>query len=58
MSRISPASPPYPASIQARLDALMPKGVTPLWLFRVMAHHDAIKRTQPAARCGRHRATV
>jgi alkylhydroperoxidase family enzyme len=35
--RIAPAEPPYPAAVQARLDALMPPGVAPLMLFRVLA---------------------
>jgi len=35
--RIAPASAPYPAEIQARLDAVMPPGVAPLGLFRVLA---------------------
>jgi alkylhydroperoxidase family enzyme len=42
MSRISPASPPYPASIQTQLDKIMPKGVPPLWLFRVMARDERL----------------
>jgi alkylhydroperoxidase family enzyme len=42
MSRISPASPPYPASVQARLDELVPKGMTPIWLFRVMARDERL----------------
>jgi alkylhydroperoxidase family enzyme len=35
--RIAPAEPPYAAEVQARLDALMPPGVAPLLLFRVLA---------------------
>ena len=35
--RIAPAEPPYPSEVQARLDALMPPGVAPLVLFRVLA---------------------
>jgi alkylhydroperoxidase family enzyme len=42
MSRISPASPPYPVSVQTELDAIMPKGVPPLWLFRVMARDERL----------------
>jgi alkylhydroperoxidase family enzyme len=42
MSRMSPAAPPYPASVQAQLDAIMPKGVTPLWLFRVLARDERL----------------
>jgi alkylhydroperoxidase family enzyme len=35
--RIAPAEPPYPADVQARLDALMPPGVAPLALFLMLA---------------------
>lgn len=35
--RMAPANPPYPAEIQARFDALMPPGVAPLVLFRMLA---------------------
>jgi alkylhydroperoxidase family enzyme len=35
--RIAPASEPYPPEVQARFDALMPPGVAPLVLFRVLA---------------------
>jgi alkylhydroperoxidase family enzyme len=42
MSRISPAVPPHPASVQAQLDAIMPKGMTPLWLFRVLARDERL----------------
>jgi len=35
--RISPAEPPYPPEIEARLAALMPAGVPPLLLFRTLA---------------------
>jgi alkylhydroperoxidase family enzyme len=42
MSRIAPASAPYPASIQARLDELMPPGVPPLVLFRVLARDERL----------------
>ena len=35
--RMAPAAPPYPAEVQARLDALMPPGTAPLLLFRVLA---------------------
>src|SRR6185369_14220101 len=40
--RIAPAEPPYPAEVQARLDALMPPGVAPLLLFRVMARDERL----------------
>ncbi|HKP63166.1 MAG TPA: carboxymuconolactone decarboxylase family protein [Polyangiales bacterium] len=42
MSRIDPASPPYPQSVQARLDELMPPGVPPIWLFRVLARDERL----------------
>ncbi|MET0388300.1 MAG: carboxymuconolactone decarboxylase family protein [Polyangiales bacterium] len=42
MSRISPASPPFPSSVQAQLDRLMPPGVEPLWLFRVLARDERL----------------
>lgn len=35
--RIDHALPPYPPEIQARFDAVMPSGVPPLLLFRVLA---------------------
>jgi alkylhydroperoxidase family enzyme len=35
--RIAPANPPYAPEVQARFDALMPPGVAPLVLFRVLA---------------------
>jgi alkylhydroperoxidase family enzyme len=40
--RIAPASPPYAPEVQARLDALMPPGVDPLVLFRVMARDERL----------------
>jgi alkylhydroperoxidase family enzyme len=42
MPRIAPAQPPYPASVQANLDALMPTGMPPLWLFRVLARDERL----------------
>lgn len=42
MSRIAPASPPYAPAIQARLDRLMPNGIAPLWLFRVLARDERL----------------
>lgn len=42
MSRMSAATPPYPASVQAQLEAIMPKGVAPLWLFRVLARDERL----------------
>jgi alkylhydroperoxidase family enzyme len=35
--RIAPQTPPYPASVQEELDRVMPPGVPPLVLFRVLA---------------------
>src|SRR5215510_12279506 len=35
--RIAPANPPYAPEVQARFDTLMPSGVAPLTLFRVLA---------------------
>src|SRR5262245_4799701 len=35
--RTAPARPPYASEVQARFDALMPPGVAPLVLFRVLA---------------------
>ncbi|MGL4288702.1 MAG: carboxymuconolactone decarboxylase family protein [Phreatobacter sp.] len=37
MSRMSPAQPPYPADIQARLARIMPEGMPPLTLFTTLA---------------------
>jgi alkylhydroperoxidase family enzyme len=40
--RIAPAEPPYPSEVQARLDRLMPPGVAPLVLFRVLARDQRL----------------
>ncbi len=40
--RIAPAESPYPPEIQARFDALMPPGVAPLVLFRVLARDERL----------------
>ena len=40
--RIAPAEPPYAPDVQARLDALMPPGVAPLLLFRVLARDQRL----------------
>ncbi len=37
MPRIAPAEPPYPPAIQNAFDAIMPKGMEPLLLFRTLA---------------------
>ncbi len=42
MSRIPPAAPPYPESIQSRLERIMPPGVPPLCLFRVLARDERL----------------
>jgi len=40
--RISPAEAPYAPEVQARFDALMPPGVAPLVLFRVLARDQRL----------------
>jgi alkylhydroperoxidase family enzyme len=40
--RIAPAEAPYPAEIQAKFDALMPPGLAPLVLFRVLARDQRL----------------
>lgn len=40
--RIMPAEPPYFPEIQARFDAIMPPGVPPLVLFRVLARDQRL----------------
>jgi alkylhydroperoxidase family enzyme len=40
--RIAPANPPYAPEVQARFDALMPPGVDPLVLFRVLARDQRL----------------
>jgi alkylhydroperoxidase family enzyme len=42
MSRMLPASQPYAASVQAQLDKIMPPGVEPLYLFRVLARDERL----------------
>lgn len=42
MSRIPPATPPYPDSVQAQLTKIMPAGVEPLHLFRVLARDERL----------------
>jgi alkylhydroperoxidase family enzyme len=42
MSRMVPASQPYPTSIQSALDKIMPPGVEPLYLFRVLARDERL----------------
>jgi alkylhydroperoxidase family enzyme len=40
--RIAPATPPYAPEIQARFDTIMPPGVAPLTLFRVLARDQRL----------------
>lgn len=40
--RIAPAEPPYPPAIAARLDTIMPPGVPPLSLFRILARDERL----------------
>ena len=40
--RIAPATPPYAPEIQARFDAIMPPGIAPLTLFRVLARDQRL----------------
>lgn len=40
--RIAPADRPYPPEIAARFDALMPPGIAPLVLFRVLARDERL----------------
>jgi alkylhydroperoxidase family enzyme len=40
--RVAPAEPPYALEVQARLDAVMPSGVAPLLLFRVLARDQRL----------------
>ena len=40
--RVRPAEPPYPDDIQARFDALMPRGLEPLVLFRTLARDSRL----------------
>ena len=42
MPRIAPAEPPYEPQIAAELERIMPKGVTPLLLFRTMARSPRV----------------
>lgn len=42
MSRIAPAEPPYAPSVQTQLDRIMPPGMPPLMLFRVLARDERL----------------
>jgi len=44
MSRIAPLAPPYSEEVQASFDKLMPEGMPPLGLFRVLAHNPRVLR--------------
>lgn len=41
-SRIAPAEPPYPEPIAAALARIMPAGVPPLALFRIVARNERV----------------
>jgi len=41
-SRIAPAEPPYPESVRRVLEQLMPSGMDPLLLFRVLARDERL----------------
>src|SRR5690349_19342862 len=40
--RLAPAEAPYPDEVQARFEALMPKGVEPLVLFRMLTREPRL----------------
>jgi alkylhydroperoxidase family enzyme len=42
MTRIAPATPPYPPAIAEALDRIMPPGIEPLLLFRAMARSPRV----------------
>jgi alkylhydroperoxidase family enzyme len=42
MSRVAPLDPPYDPKIQALFDLVMPEGMAPLELFRVLARSDRL----------------
>ncbi len=44
MPRIAPVEPPYDPDAQAAFDAIMPKGVDPLLLFRTLARSPRVYR--------------
>jgi alkylhydroperoxidase family enzyme len=41
-SRISPVEPPYSTAVRQALDRIMPEGVPPLLLFRVLAANERV----------------
>ncbi len=41
-ARVAPLEPPYPESVQAALDRIMPAGVAPLALFRTLARNERV----------------
>lgn len=42
MERLPPLAPPYPAPVAETLSAMMPPGMDPLRLFRVLAHNPRV----------------
>lgn len=42
MPRIEPVSPPYSERVIASFETIMPKGVPPLGIFRVLAHNPRV----------------
>ena len=42
MPSIEPVSPPYSERVIASFETIMPKGVPPLGIFRVLAHNGEI----------------
>ena len=40
--RLAPLEPPYPAEVAETLKAMMPPGVPPIALFRVLAHNPRV----------------
>jgi alkylhydroperoxidase family enzyme len=42
MTRVAPATPPYPPTIAEALDRIMPPGIAPLLLFRTMARSPRV----------------
>jgi alkylhydroperoxidase family enzyme len=65
MSRLPPVAPPYSEEVLASFEKLMPKGMEPLHLFRVLAHNPRVLRRiqrggllDPGAISLRHRELV
>ena len=52
MSRIAPLEPPYAPEIQSQFDAIMPRGIPPLVLFRTVATSErGDRRDNPQTPC-------